>query len=248
VIDVEPFDQSGRVESFDGSASVVLVEQSPTGERKPLGRWDFGPEYVRSAIGSTAGEPTIRFHVELPEEAPITEHTQLWVRLVARDGAKLLAQAPVDLTKPGLFSSKAKKAWPTEETVLAASYEVPVNSAEESPPAAEVAATMNEGKWNVAAPGKPANLPQGFDSEGGGWRASNETIPTSIAGVSANSPRESLNTLRDQIRRSQQEDTIKKLVDKPIEKAPVARPGWAPERNGQASQRVATRPNWSAKR
>jgi hypothetical protein len=248
VVDVAPFDKSGRVETFDGSASVMLLEPTANGERRALGRWDFGREYVRSAIDSTSGEPTIRFHIELPEGTSVGENSQLWVRLVSSDGAKLLSHASVDLTKPGLFSSKASKIWPSEETVVAASYEEPVNPAEQAPPPADVATTMNEGHWAVAAPGQPANLPEGFDTEAKGWRASNEPIPPVMANVADESPRESLNKLRDQIRHSQQEAASKKVAEKAAEKAPVVRPGWAPERSGQAPQRVATRPSWSATR
>jgi len=248
VIDVEPFDTTGRVESFDGNVSVVLIDQSPTGEQKPLGRWDFGPEFVRSAVGSTAGEPTIRLHIELPDDSTISENAQLWVRLVSSGDTSMLAHAPVDLTKPSLFSSKANKAWPAEELVVAANYEEPVNPAEESPPVADVATALNESKWVVAAPGKPANLPEDFNPESGGWRTSSQPIPPMMSNVMEESPRDTLNRLRDQIRRSQQDDATKKLADKPVEKAPITRPGWAPDRSGQGPHRVTVHPSWSASR
>lgn len=250
VVDVAPFDKSGRVESFDGSASVMLLEPTASGERRALGRWDFGREYVRSTIDTTSSEPTMRFQIELPEGTAVGENSQLWVRLVSSDGAKLLSHANVDLTKPGQFASNTNRIWPSEETVVAASYEEPANPAEQNVPSADVAASLTEGHWAVAAPGQPSNLPEGFDTEAKGWRASNESIPPVMANVVEVSPRESLNKLRDEIRHTQQETASNKnkVAEKVKEKAPVVRPGWAPERPGQSPQRMASRPNWSAKR
>lgn len=250
VVDVAPFDKSGRVESFDGSASVMLLEPTASGERRALGRWDFGREYVRSAIDTTSSEPAMRFQIELPEGTTVGENSQLWLRLVSSDGAKLLSHANVDLTKPGQFASKSNRIWPSEETVVAASYEESVNPAEQNIPPADAAITLTEGDWAVAAPGQPSNLPEGFNSEAKGWRASNESIPPVMANVVGESPRESLNKLRDEIRHSQQTTASNKnkVAEKVEEKAPVVRPGWAPDRPGQSPQRVGTRPSWSAKR
>lgn len=248
VVDVAPFDKSGRVEAFDGSASVMLLEPNASGERRALGRWDFGREYVRSAIDTNSSEPTMRFLIELPEGTTVGDNSQLWVRLVSSDGAKLLSHASVDLTQPGQFASKTNRVWPSEETVVAASYEEPVNPAEQNAPSADVATTLTEGHWAVAAPGQPSNLPEGFDTEAKGWRTSRVPIPPVMANFAEESPRESLNKLRDQIRHSQQEAASNKTAEKVAEKAPVVRPGWAPERAGQSPQRLATRPSWSAKR
>ncbi len=65
VIDIESFDQSGRIARFDGNVSLALLT-SEIGVQRRLARWDFGPDDVRSAVDTTASEPTMRFHVELP--------------------------------------------------------------------------------------------------------------------------------------------------------------------------------------
>jgi hypothetical protein len=240
-IDVAPFDKSGRVEPFDGSASLLLLAPGNDGERRILGRWDFGPDYVRSVIDSTASEPTMRFLIEMPADVPVGEATQLWVRLNPSDGNKLVAHADVNLTKPSVFSSKAGKIWPSEETVVAASYEAPI-----APPApsTDVATPMTEGDWAVAAPGQPANLPEGFDTPAKGWRASSEPIPPVMANVVEESPKERFKKLREEIKASQKAEASPEIA----EEAPAERPGWAPDRPGKSASRVATRPSWSAKR
>jgi hypothetical protein len=238
MIDVAPFAASGRVEWFDGSASLMLLATGDDGQQQSIGRWDFNPHDVRAAIDPSANEPTMRFFVELPAGTPIGASTQLWVRLVPRDGAKLLAHANVDLARPGLFSSRADKLWPTEEAVVAASYvdesKVP------AVPAADVATTINEGNWAIAAPGRPANLPpEARDaSGGGGWRVSTEPMPVVLA--------------------SGTEVLAPPTVERPVPKArskpeavaakPLHPPGWTPERAGESTRRVASRPSWSASR
>jgi hypothetical protein len=235
MVDVVPFDASGRVEAFDGSVSLMLLTSGDDGRQRSIGRWDFGPNDVRAAIDTSASEPTIRFFVELPAGAAVSEATQLWVRLVPRDGAKLLAYANVDLAQPGVFSSRTDKLWPTEEAVLAASY-----VEESSTPASDVATTMSEGDWAIAEPGKPANLPpEAQDSSGGGgWRLSTEPMPAVVASSTALSPPPAIEPL------------VRHENPTPVADAarPAKRPGWSPERSGESARRVATRPNWSATR
>ncbi len=241
MIEIAPFNESGRVETFDGEVSVVLLATGSDGQRRGLGRWDFGADYVRSVIDSAASEPTMRFHIELPAETTVGESTQLWVRLKPRDGNKLLAHANVNLTQPGVFSSKANKNWPSEESVVAATYEEP---AMPSAPSTNVATTMTESDWSIAAPGQPANLPEGLDTAAKGWRASSEPIPSVMANVAEESPKGRFKKLREEIKASQKAEASQQIA----EKSPVERPGWAPERSGKSASRVATRPNWSAKR
>jgi hypothetical protein len=234
VVDVEPFDASGRVESFDGRLSLMLLARGGDGQPHNLGRWDFNQNQVREAIDVQAGEPTMRFFIELPTEPPVVGSTELWVRLVAPDGSRRLANASVELSRLGAFSSRSEKLWATEEAVVAASYTEP------APPTTDIAATMNEGEWAVAEPGKPSNLPsEQQEDAGGGWRASNEPMPAVMATSSSAPPSRALdNPLR------------------PLERPPVAtkteppasRPAWAPDRSGKSPHRMATRPSWSSKR
>lgn len=235
MVDVIPFAASGRVEVFDGSVSLMLLANDDDGRQRSIGRWDFGPHDVRTAIDTNTSEPTMRFYVELPAGTPAGEATQLWVRLVPQSGPKLLAHANIDLAQPGVFSSRTDKLWPTEETVLAASY-----VEETSTPVTDVAATMNDGAWATAQPGKPANLPPEMQdkSGSGGWRVSTEPMPVVVASSTA---RTSLPAIEPLTR--PENSTPLAIVKKPAK-----RPGWAAERPGEPSHRVATLPSWSATR
>jgi hypothetical protein len=234
VVDVEPFDASGRVELFAGRLSLMLLVHGSDGELQNLGRWDFTPNQVRDAIDERAGEPTMRFFIELPAEAPVVGPTKLWVRLLAPDGSRRLAHANVELSRPGVFSSRTEKIWATEEAVVAASYTEP------APPTTDFAATMNDGEWAVAEPGKPANLPAAEQEDSGsGWRASNEPMPGVIATSSPAPPNRAL------------DNPLRPLQRPPVAtttEPPARKPDWSPDRSGKPSRRVATRPSWSSTR
>jgi hypothetical protein len=227
-VDIEPFDRSGKNQPFDGSISLMLVA---TGGGVPsnLGRWDFGPEDVRAALDSGSSEPVIRFHIELPAGTDVHGSKELWVRLAPTSGEKLLCHARVDLSEPGVFSSKANKLWASEESVVAASY------VELSPQLADIAATVKESNWAVAQPGRPANLAPESDRVAGGWKASKEPLPE-IAGASK---------IGAKPRVIHAPRAASPLSDTYTERAPQ-RPAWAPERAGRLS--ISARPTWSANR
>ena len=156
------------------------------GRQQNLGRWDFGPSEVRAATNALPANRRCGSSSNCRPTRQLTNATQLWLRLVPTKGAKLLAHAKIDLTQPGVFSSNSNKIWPTEESVVAASYEEAIASGESIEPIAPrdgIAATMNEATWAVAAPGKPANLPAESQDETvaavGEPRA--EPIPAAIA-------------------------------------------------------------------
>ncbi len=175
VADIEPFDRSGRAEPFDGNVSLMLLAVDADGKQKKLARWDFGPDDVRSALDAAANERMMRFHVELPPHTKIDGTTELWVQLTANGRSRLLSHASIDLTRPGVFSSRTDKVWPAEESVMAASYEEPATESN------DVAAPLNEGKWATAEPGKPVNLPAEAHDAAGGWKASSEPLPAAVA-------------------------------------------------------------------
>ena len=216
---------------------LMLMAPGPDGGRQSLGRWDFGPENVRAAVVNPKSSPqTLRFFVELPADSRVDTSSELWVRVLPRNGMKLLAHAPVDLTTPGTFTSNPAATPPTSgESVVAASYSEDVTPAENA-----VSSTINEGKWVTAEPGKPANLPteSADGTEGNGWRASSEPMPAVVATSVAAPPKATEEPTRTE-----------PVVDaKPRVDAPLKRPGWASDRPGKSSGRTATRPSWSATR
>ena len=200
-IDVTPFDESGRVHPFDGNVSLMILSPGANGTKQSVGRWDFNAKEVHASIDPSANEPTMRFHVELPAGTAVGNSTQLWVRLVPAEGQKQLAHANVDLTRPGVFSSQTNKIWKSEESVLAASYEEPVDRVAELTESPDTPATMNEGTWATAAPGRPANLAQDLASPTQG--CAHVEPADSAAGVGKHCGARSEASLRQTARRNQ---------------------------------------------
>ena len=247
-IDVTPFDESGRVQPFEGNVSLMILAPDANGKKQSVGRWDFKPKEVQASVDPNANEPTMRFHVEVPAGTPFGKATELWVRLVPIEGPKQLAHANVDLTRPGVFSSQTNKIWKSEETVLAASYEEPVESAEPAIESMAPSGTLVEGIWATATPNRPANLTQDLASPTQGWRTSSQPIPPPVlANTTASTPTHRFDKLREEVKASQSaEQAAEQTAAKEV---PPRRPGpWAPERSGKIPRSVAARPSWSATR
>ncbi len=228
VIDLESFDRSGRIARFEGNVSLALLA-TVDGVQHKLARWDFGPEDVRSAVAESASELTMRFRVELPAGTKVDGATELWARLTPTSGDKVLSHAKLDLSRPGVFSSRTNKIWASEESVVAASY------VDTSSKPAEIVAPINEGTWAIALPGKPAILPPESDQSTGGWKAASGPIPAVIANTTTPTP--------TRIDRPAPPESNPPSVA-PVEIA--QKPAWTPERPGAASHTV--RPTWSATR
>jgi hypothetical protein len=228
VIDIESFDKSGRTARFDGNVSLAVLT-SEGGVQRRLARWDFGPEEVRSAVDPAASEPKMQFRVELPPGMKVVGLTELWAKLAPINGARLFSHAKLNLSKPGVFSSRTDKISASDESVVAASY------VETSTQPEEVAPTVTEGTWATAKPGKPAIVPFQADEASGGWKAASglsasvvETIKPAAA-------------IRD--------DRPKPIGSAPVKTAPIEvarKPTWTPERSGMQSH--TARPAWSATR
>jgi hypothetical protein len=235
MVDVVPFDSSGQVQSFEGSASIMLLAVDEEGKEHNRGRWDFTPDDVRAAVNTAAGMPTMRYFIELPRSAQVDGATQLWVRLARQSGEKLLAHAMIDVTKPGIFSSRLEKTEPQSANVLAATY-----SEETAQTTPEIATSNIESAWVVAQPGKPANLPPDVSDEtgAGGWRTSTEPMPTI---VEANANAVPTATTSTPVQHSQRPATV-------VAKGPPKRPSWSSDRSGDSTQKDVTRPSWSATR
>ena len=232
VVDIEPFDRSGHTDRFEGSVSMMLVATDAEGQHRSLARWDFSTNDVRSAIDPAANEPAMRFHLELPAGTLVDDDsTELWVRLAPTNGDKLLSHAQVDLLQPGVFSSRTNKIWPSEESVVAASY------VDTSTQPSDIAATGNDGKWATAQPGKPANLPVEPERAGGGWRTSSEPLPVVLASATPAAP---IHTGPQKSSDASSTSAVTPHV--------APKPPWSPDRLTGASHDTAARPSWSATR
>jgi len=244
MIDVVPFDSNGQVKAFEGSASIMLLEIDENGKQHSRGRWDYSRDDVRAAINTATGKPTMRYFIELPPNTRTGGPVQVWVRLVPQTGAKLLSHASVDMTKPGVFSSRPEKrdsSTATKTSVVAASYsEDTPNAGESSTSAPEINTTNTESAWVVAQPGKPAILPpETSDTSGaGGWRTSAQSIPAFVASSTDAAPVTANPTPAPLPRRE-----IPAAAE-----APPRRPSWSSDRSSDSARKDVTRPSWSATR
>lgn len=271
MVDVIPPTSVDGQQPFDGSVSLMLLTTDANGEQHNVGRWDFNADDVHTAVLDGTTRPTLRFFVEMPSRTNIDGQTTLWTRLVPRDGSKLLAHANIDLTRPGIFSSRSgsERSRLADELILAANcVEAPPASAERIETAAafsddnpssepvtssEVSATINEADWSIAQPGKPANLPpETADKTGaGGWRVSTEPMPVAVVQGTPAPPQapkanltESKSPLLEMLTGRESSTAVEPLADKPAK-----RPSWVPGRDGEGTtNHIAARPSWSAKR
>jgi hypothetical protein len=240
IVEIEPFDINKLPATFAGSLSLMLLAPGGDGGRENLARWDFAPKEVQAALADAADDGKIRFHLELAPDMPITESTQLWVRLLPQNGDKLLASADIDLHEPGFFSS-FRPAPPQfdqseQHPVVALATTTSPSTGSQTP------VELSDAGWSIARPGEPAN--SGNDSsDSGEWRASDEPPPIAVA---HSTPAKAQRRAGRPVPHPKKPRTAA---------TPTGRPaGWSPDRPRDlpaANRRMATssaRPSWSANR
>jgi hypothetical protein len=254
LVEVEPLDAKGRATAFNGALSLMLMAPNKEGKTEPVARWDYRPQDVRAALGDDGNGKTIRFHLELPPETPIAEGTELWVRLLQRRGAKLLAHAPIQLHEPSLFSSRSEVGpkndasshlGPDPESTAAGKDENPDSGRPHvketiSGGVASVNSEISDGGWTIARPGRPAGVAEAGVAESNDWRATLEPPPSVMASGATAKP-------KPRIRRPPESTQARNGASaRTLKRSP-----WSPERTpgtpGNES-RTATRPTWSATR
>jgi hypothetical protein len=241
VVEVELLDAAGQAAEFSGRLSLMLLAPNGEGAPQGLARWDFAPEEVQSALDAAADGHIIRFHLELPSDTPVTDSTEIWVRLLPQDGEKLLAHAAIDLREPGLFSSlpqsPSPRRQPEERRLIVDAYDNPTTSS----PA--IQSDIYDGGWTIARPGDPANLADASEESTGQWRTSSEPMPVAVARRTPlrRKPRDS--------RPAPPAEPSKSVA------ADIRKPsGWSPDRPAGASAenrpvaKTPGRPRWSAMR
>jgi hypothetical protein len=275
MIDVVPFDKGGRVESFTGRISLVMTGANADGKQSRICGWEFGPNDVRAAVEPDASEPTMRFYVQLPDEAPIDQPAVLWARLVPLNGAKLFAHAKIDLTRPGVFSSHTSRFQQLEESAVAtetkdlvapATFDEPL-----PPPEVDFAGTAQLRDLEELPVGAPSIEEQPVTDVASSLNEGQWAV--ALPGKPANLPPEARDEsgaggwrassepipiaipARSEPPAAQKEPPRKPEVrqtDVEAEsveaKSTVVRPSWTAERGSGSPRSVATRPGWSATR
>jgi hypothetical protein len=172
IVNVECTDDLASAGTFEGEASLMLLAPNKPRSQQSLARWDFSAADVETSREDADDERTMRFYLELPADTPIDESTELWVRLVPRQGDKLLAHTNVDFGMPGRFGLSAGAAgWLGQRPSMS---QKSWGDAPDTP--AHATASILESDWSIARPGEPANLPSAEEILTGGWRTSSEPI------------------------------------------------------------------------
>jgi hypothetical protein len=174
MVDVERLNPSGQGTAFVGTLSLLLLERSADNIPQNLARWDFSAQDVQSAAEPAAGEHAMRFYLELPADTPVSNASEIWVRLLPREGKKLLAHADIDLRQPGEFAShRAAPSITTTQTTptVASSW----NTDESSSAPSTADSNHGKGEWTTARAGQIADL--AIETDAGKWRASSEPMP-----------------------------------------------------------------------
>jgi hypothetical protein len=226
--------------TLEGEASLMLLVPDKPPNQQNLARWDFSEEEVQTAREDSGDERTMRFYLELPANTPIDRSTELWVRVVPRNGDKLLAHTNVDLGLPGRFASTTQSAakQTTDDTPSVAA----LPGATSIP--ARPSTNLLEGAWSIARPGEPANLPSAEEIVTGGWRTSSE--PAAVVAQASAIAKPEPRAVR------QAHHVEERIASRP---APVYKaPTWSPERSSnsaagyEGSVKPSANPAWSATR
>jgi hypothetical protein len=245
IVNVEFNDDLKSGSTFDGNASLMLLDPNRPRGQQSLARWDFSADDVQTAKQDADDERTMRFHLELPADTPINQLAELWVRLVPHEGEKLLAHTNVDLGMPGRFASSSGAGLNETAGWLGQHPSMPQKSLGVAPGTpARATASILESDWSIARPGEPANLPSAEQIATGGWRTSSEPIPVVAQANAVARPQPTA------VQQARHVEDRTESTPKPAYKAPT----WSPERtsnlmagsDGTAKQ--SSNPIWSATR
>jgi hypothetical protein len=242
-IQVAPRDDSSGTPVLAGHVSLMLLAVDEQGSKQNLGRWDFGPEETQAAVDPASG--TLLFHLELPTGIPVTTSNELWVRVVPKEGGKLLAKASVDLAQPGAFASQLDQ--PPQIPKIAAQI-ADAAGVDTLLPASYTMSTAGEDGWQLARPGEPANLPTEAELLNGGWRAATQPLPEVVTAVTGSASTES----SDRANRPKREPKPASATGNNASRGA----SWSPDRPGDAGKSTSAsdgatqrrRPRWSATR
>jgi hypothetical protein len=231
-----------------GQVSLIIAASSGAGPWRNYGRWDFGADDAELIFDETLHQSAMRFHLELPPEAPSDIPVELWARVISPDGTRLVCHVPINLQAAGQFTSM-----PVDEAVhFAAAESEPI--ADETPvdvvdrdavqPASYTAPEPADGGWTIARPWEPGDSSVA-KALGGEWRAATQTPPEVVASVP-------IDSLRTGTHRTSSPRKVWSDEPQP--------PSWSPDRLEKLSEDTSdpaepapnplrsARPNWSSTR
>lgn len=169
-VEVTPILTSGTPTTFDGRLSLMILDMPASGAEKDIARWDFTRDDLAQVATESGGGATLQFPLQLPADVPADRPVELWVRLMPEGGRKVLAHAPLDLSRPSRFASVVSRPRPVvDRAVRTAAAELAIRSIPK--PSAE------DDGWTIARPDQPNLTTRLGGTSDGNWRAATHPVP-----------------------------------------------------------------------
>jgi hypothetical protein len=95
LIVVEALNATDEPVGAEGGASLMIMTRDDAGGMRRVERWDFSPEETAAAWQSSQLGDGLHLELPLAESQLPAGELELWARIVAADGRKLLTQVPL---------------------------------------------------------------------------------------------------------------------------------------------------------
>jgi hypothetical protein len=175
--EVAPVDEEGRITSFRGRLSLLVLDPAARENEQQLARWDFEPKDLGQLAKRAKQGTLFEFPLQLAADTPTNRPLELWVRLMPEDGDKVLGRATMDLSRSGRFASvevtPAKKG---SRSVRVAAAE-PAVEAERRETHRRTDTNVRQSGWQTARPGEVAKPQTAAPKPGAEWKLATRPIP-----------------------------------------------------------------------
>lgn len=177
LLQVKPMSSDGEPARFDGKLSLLVLDPAAREKEQQLARWDFRPEELRLHTSGTRSGTSFEFPLQLPAEAPTDRPLELWVRLLPKDGKKLLGRTTLDLGQAGRFASAEVEptALPRSKVEMA-SAELPVEPTRRKQ-FCETGSAIQRSGWQTARPGEIAQPQAAGPAPASEWKMATRPVP-----------------------------------------------------------------------
>lgn len=96
---IETLNATDEPVGADGGASLMIMKRDESGAMRRVERWDFTPEETAAAWQSSQLGDGLHLELPLAEAQLPGGELELWARVLAADGRKLLTQIPLEPTQ-----------------------------------------------------------------------------------------------------------------------------------------------------
>jgi hypothetical protein len=96
----EPRDRNDRRVDAPADVSIVLIDPTLNLPEARVARWDFPADAVASMFRGMNTSKVIYIEAPWPDKPPQNKKLRLFVRYTTRDGRKLQADLPIEITRP----------------------------------------------------------------------------------------------------------------------------------------------------